>query len=103
MKLAVPSNSQLAVITANVVPSYLILFTVMMEAIRSSEMSILTRATRRNNLKDSIFHSHCRGNLKSYKTWIKVILVNYVRNYEMDPVLIGTQFVWQHSLRNWTQ
>jgi hypothetical protein len=33
-------------VTANVVPNSLILVTLMMEAIRSSETSILTRATR---------------------------------------------------------
>jgi hypothetical protein len=35
-------------VTANVVPSSKILVTLMMEALRSSEMSVLTRATRRN-------------------------------------------------------
>jgi hypothetical protein len=37
------------------------------EAPGSSETSVLTRATRRNNPEDTIFHSHRRENLKSYK------------------------------------
>jgi hypothetical protein len=42
------------VITANVVPSSLILFTLMMETIRSSETSVLTRATWRHIPQDGI-------------------------------------------------
>jgi hypothetical protein len=38
----------------------------MMEAIYSSEMSVLTRATRRKIAEDGILHSHRRENLKSY-------------------------------------
>jgi hypothetical protein len=37
-----------------------------MEATRSSDMSVLTRATRRNISEDGILHSHRRENLKSY-------------------------------------
>jgi hypothetical protein len=37
---------------ANVVPSSTILVTLMMEAVRSSETSVLTRAKRRNILED---------------------------------------------------
>jgi hypothetical protein len=35
-------------------------------SISSSETSVLTRATRRNNPEDTILHSHRRENLKSY-------------------------------------
>jgi hypothetical protein len=44
----------------------LIVVTLMMEAIRSSETSILTRATRRKIQEDDIPHSLHLENLKSY-------------------------------------
>jgi hypothetical protein len=47
-------------VTASV-PSSPILVTVMLEAIRSSETSVLTRTTRRNVSEDGILHSHRRG------------------------------------------
>jgi hypothetical protein len=41
-----------------------------MKMIRSSEMSVHTRFTRRHIPEDGIFHSHRRENLKSYITYV---------------------------------
>jgi hypothetical protein len=66
--LAVTSNHSMLwlLVTANLVPSFPIVVTLMMEAICSSKTSVLTRATWHNSPDDGIFHSHCCENLKSY-------------------------------------
>jgi hypothetical protein len=52
-------------VTANVLPSFQNLLTLRMEAIRSFETSVVTRATGRNIIEHGILHSHRRKSLKS--------------------------------------
>jgi hypothetical protein len=52
--------------TGKVIPSSLILATLITEAISSSETSVLKTATRCNMPQDGILHSTRRENLKSY-------------------------------------
>jgi hypothetical protein len=53
------------VVNANVVASSLILSTLMIQAMLSSETLVLSTATWCHTPEDDILHSHCRENLKS--------------------------------------
>jgi hypothetical protein len=70
--------------TANVVPSSSILVTLMTEALRTSETSVLTRVTRRYIQENGILHSHCCENLKSYT------VSAYINGCSNRPLLLVT-------------
>jgi hypothetical protein len=63
-------------VTASVVPSSPIFVTLMKEALNSSKMSVLKRATWHNIPEDTILHSHHRENLKSsHSTFIATDII----------------------------
>jgi UDP-N-acetylglucosamine 2-epimerase len=63
-------NVRRLLVTANVIPSSPILGTLMMEALSSFDMSVLTRATSRNIPEYATLHSHRRENPESYMLYI---------------------------------
>jgi hypothetical protein len=60
------------------VPSLAILVSLMMEVLRSSETSVLTRVPWRNILENGISHGHRHENLNSYIVYVGVYVSGLV-------------------------
>jgi hypothetical protein len=74
-------------VTANVVPTSPILFTMIMEVLRSTDTSVLTKTTRCNISDNAILHGHRRENVKPY-IYLQCLNLypedghnNYIRNF----------------------
>jgi hypothetical protein len=84
MQASLLRSVRLLLVTANVLPSSPILVTLMMQALRSSETSILTRSKRHNIPEYAILYSHRRENLKSYTTKCFNTVCEYAQSYKLD-------------------
>jgi hypothetical protein len=90
------------IVTANIPPSSLILLTLMMETIRSTETSVLTRDTGHHIPEDGILHIHRLENLLSYmyrrvfQNW----MLRRIREPKRDGVTGGWRKLHNEKLHN---
>jgi hypothetical protein len=74
-------------VTANVVRNSPILVTLMMEAIHSSETSVLTRATRHHKPEDDMLRSHRREYFRTYYL-IKFVNFNLLKSPSLTNIFV---------------